>query len=175
MRKAADVAALVCSTLDKAGIDATIVGGTCVSIYSDGKYVSGDIDIVSFSGISEIGTVLKKIGFRLQSRKGRIFEKKGCEFFLDFVAPPLAVGNEPVKKTNIIKTPRGIIKLLTATDCVKDRLAAFFYYNDPQSLDQAIMVAKSNKIDIANIRKWAYNEGQQEKAEIFFKKCRRAE
>jgi len=36
--------------------------------------------------------------------------------------------------------------LLTPTDCVKDRLAAYFFWNDLQSLGQAVMVVKEIKL-----------------------------
>ena len=42
-----ETAAVICSHLSQNGIDATLVGGTCVSIYSDNKYVSGDMDFVT--------------------------------------------------------------------------------------------------------------------------------
>ncbi|MCL5073762.1 MAG: hypothetical protein M1308_23145 [Actinobacteria bacterium] len=64
----------------------------------------------------------------------------------------------------------GTICLLTPTDCVKDRLAAYFFWNDLQSLDQAVMVAKRNKIDIQDIKKWAEKLGELEKYNIFIKK-----
>jgi hypothetical protein len=60
--------------------------------------------------------------------------------------------------------------LLTPTDCVKDRLAAYFFWNDLQSLGQAVMVVKRNKIDIEDIKKWAAKQGELEKYNIFIKK-----
>ena len=42
-----EAAALVCTTLDAAGITATLVGGACVMIYSRGEYVSHNLDFVS--------------------------------------------------------------------------------------------------------------------------------
>ena len=59
---------------------------------------------------------------------------------------------------NSLKTKLGEIKLLTPTDCVKDRLASFYFWNDWQSLDQAIMVCKKEKINIDEIKKWSKKE-----------------
>ena len=162
------LAAIVCKQLEKNNIDATIVGGACVSIYSENKYVSSDIDIVSFNELKDIKPILAEIGF-LQKGKGNIFDRKNCPFYLQFVSPPLAIGREPVKKTNLIKTKMGTIKLLTATDCVKDRLAAYFYFNDPQSMEQAVLVAKQNKVSLSEVKKWAEKENQIEKYNNFAK------
>lgn len=157
---------MVSSHLRKHGIDAVLVGGACVSIYTENKYFSFDIDYVTFSSIRKIKPILKEIGF--QQKSSRHFEHEGCPLFIEFPAPPIALGNEcPVVKFNNIKTMRGIVKLLTPTDCVKDRLAAYFHWNDPQSLKQAIMVAQLQKVNLKEIKKWAEREGGNEKYKIF--------
>lgn len=70
----------------------------------------------------------------------------------------MALGNEfPVKFERIES-----ITLLTPTDCVKDRLAAFFHWNDEQSLEQALLVAKSQKVNFTAIRKWSKSENREE-------------
>ena len=38
-----------------------------------------------------------------------------------------------------LKKRNKILKLLSPTDCVKDRLAAYYHWNDRQSLEQAIL------------------------------------
>lgn len=60
-----DLAALICETLKKAGIDVVLSGGSCVSIYSSEKYVSNDLDFVDISLKSnrQIGKVLESLGF----------------------------------------------------------------------------------------------------------------
>ncbi len=45
------------------------------------------------------------------------------------------------------------------TDSVKDRLASYFYWNDQQALEQALLVAKNNQIDLKNLKRWAKEEG----------------
>ena len=56
-----EAAALVCTTLDAAGITATLVGGACVMIYSRGEYVSHDLDFVSDAALRDITAVLGTI------------------------------------------------------------------------------------------------------------------
>jgi len=160
--------AIISEHLKKNGIEAVLVGGSCVSIYSENKYTSYDIDLITTSSIKTIIPVLEQLGFK--NTGGRLFENPKCKFLIDFVAPPVSIGDAPVSEFNYIDTRFGTICLLTPTDCVKDRLAAYFFWNDLQSLDQAVMVAKRNKIDIEDIKKWAAKQGELEKYNIFIKK-----
>lgn len=146
-------------------IDAVLVGGACISIYTEYKYISYDLDFVSYSPLKEIAKALSEIGFKKKS--SRHFVRKDCPFFIEFVAPPLAIGKEPVNKTEIIKTEKGSVVLLTPTDSTKDRLAAFYHWNDYQALEQAVMVAKSQKVNLREVKRWSEKEGFPEKYNVF--------
>ncbi len=74
---------------------------------------------------------------------------------------------EPIKGRNELTTKFGNFVLLTPTDCVKDRLAAFFHWNDPQSLEQAFMVAQSQDIDMKEVKRWSLKEGHSDKYKVF--------
>jgi len=39
-------------------------------------------------------------------------------------------------------------------------------------LEQAVMVARRNKIYLSKIKKWAESQGEQKKYEIFVKRCK---
>ena len=160
-----DLAAIATRKLDEKGIDVILVGGACISIYTKNKYLSYDLDFVSHASIKEITPVLAGIGFRKES--SRHFKRKDCPFFIEFVSPPAAIGNEPIKNKKELKTRYGKIVLLTPTDSVKDRLASFFHWNDPQALEQALMVAKAQKVNLKEIRRWSEKEGHKDKFEIF--------
>ena len=120
-----ELAAIISSHLRKKGIEAILVRGACVSLYSDNSYVSYDIDMITSSSMKKIIPVLKELGF--QNTGGRLFENPQCRFLIDFPAPPVSIGDEPILKFNSLKTQYGLIRLLTPTDCVKDRLAACFF------------------------------------------------
>jgi hypothetical protein len=47
-----EVAGLVCATLQNAGITVTLTGGGCVAIWSEGKYVSRDLDFIEEGPVS---------------------------------------------------------------------------------------------------------------------------
>jgi hypothetical protein len=162
-----ELASLVCQKLKEKNIDAVLVGGACVSIYTKNKYVSYDLDFVSHTSLKSISTVLFDIGFKKES--SRHFIREDCPFFIEFVAPPLSIGSEPVKNIKKLKSRFGELVLLTPTDSVKDRLAAFYHWNDPQALEQAVMIGKIQKISLPEIKKWSEQEGHKDKY-ITFKK-----
>jgi len=98
-----DLAALVCKKLNDKEIDAVLVGGACVTIYTKNQYVSYDLDFVSHTSLKEISRVLADIGFRRES--ARHFVRKDCPYFIEFVTPPLSIGSEPIKNKKKINQP----------------------------------------------------------------------
>jgi hypothetical protein len=160
-----DLAALVSITLKENGIDAFFNDTATTEIYTKNRYLSSDLDFVSYASLKEIIPVMKKIGFMRES--SRHFVRKDCPFFIEFVSPPASIGSMPVKKRGEIETGHGVLVLFTPTDCVKDRLAAYYHWNDPQSLEQALMVAREQEVNLREIRQWSIKEGYEEKHKIF--------
>jgi len=156
---AGELAAFISSYLRAHNIDVVLTGGTCVSIYSDNIYVSLDLAFIDnqFTKRSKIKEKLKEIGFREQNR---YFRHPETPFFIEFPTGPLSVGSEPVKEIVTQRFATGELKMISPTDCVKDRLAAFYHWNDRQSLDQAELVAKRNPIDLDEIERWSNVEGK---------------
>jgi len=165
----AELAAYVQTALRKEGIDLVLTGGAAVTLYSNNKYVSRDLDFVDagFSSFLKIKREMESIGFR---QKGKHFVHSETEFLVEFVASPLSVGNEPVSAISKVKLPTGLLKVISPSDCVKDRLAAFFYWNDLQALEQALLVARSKKIDSKEVERWANTEKMTEKYREFAKR-----
>lgn len=159
-----ELACFVYETLKSHGIDAVLVGGACVSIYSENKYQSMDVDFATYDELKPIEKILNEYGFK---RLGRCFSHDKCPYLIDFVNPPITVGNEAVRKFDTLKTESGALQLLSPTDCVKDRLASFFHWNDRQALDQAVLVAKEHPIDLKNLKNWAKAEGFSDKLNQF--------
>lgn len=161
-----DLAIFLSDYLSKRGIETVLSGGACVSIYTKNKYLSYDLDFVLLSYIErkKIISVLESIGFQ---EEGRHFQHKDTPFIVDFLAPPPSVGEEPIGKITEITKGNMVLKLLSPTDCVKDRLAAFYFWNDKQSLEQAILVSLDNDINMKEINRWSLKEGMQDKLETF--------
>lgn len=162
-----EMASLICSHLKKKGMEATLSGGACVSIYSNNRYRSSDMDfIMAEYDRKEVDGALEELGFK-RTKSWRHYENPECSYLVEFPPPPLAVGEETVTKTKLVKTKYGILRLLRPVDCVKDRLAAFYHWGDRQALNQAVMVAKDHRVSMKEIERWSKNEGALDKFEIF--------
>ena len=161
-----DFAIFVSDYLSKKGIDTVLSGGACVTIYTNNKYTSYDLDFVLASSDDQekVKSVLTEMGFY---QENRYFKHKDTEYFLDFISPPLSVGGEPIKDTAEIKKGGRTLKLLSVTDCVKDRLAAYYHWGDRQALEQAVLVCRTNPVDFNEVERWSENEGVGEKFKMF--------
>lgn len=158
----AELAAYIQSAMRNEGIDLVLTGGAVVSIYSKGKYTSMDLDLVDlgFTSYQKLKTGMQKLGFKKETRH---FTHPQTKYLVELVASPLSVGNEPVSEIVELKYPTGSLKVISATDCVKDRLAAYYYWNDKQALAQAVLVAGSAKINLKEIERWSAAEKMREK------------
>lgn len=161
-----ELAAYVQDALQAEGIQVVLSGGSVVSFYSSNKYVSKDLDLIntSFSKRSRIKAVMDKLGFHEQ---GRYFIHPETTFFIEFPDGPLSVGEEPVKEISEFELSTGTLRMLSPTDCVKDRLCAFYFWNDLQGLEQAILVTKSQQVDLKEIKRWSKVEGKEKEFKTF--------
>ena len=158
-------AAAVVGQLEKSKISCVLVGGSCVSIYTDEKHSSRDLDFISPYSVEAIALTLKEIGF---SREGRYFTHPDSDFYVEFPSGPPAIGNEvPIEVEGKIKVADTVIRLYSPTQCVMDRLAAWYYWSDRQSLIHALWVADRHPIKIQKIKTWSKNEGQSGKCAEF--------
>lgn len=166
-----ELAAYVCSHLEGRNIRVVLSGGACVAIYASDRYVSMDLDFIDRLQTTRrtLKAVLAEIGF---TEKQRYFVHPDTEFFIEFPSGPLAVGNEPVAEIEEMRLETGTLKLLSPTDCVKDRLAAYYHWNDRQCLQQAVWVAQQREVDWKEIERWSTQEGEKGKFETFRKKFR---
>lgn len=160
----AEVGAFVQGHLSKRGIEVVLSGGASVAIYSSNMYVSKDVDLVNIHSArpSAIKAAMEEIGFQ---EEGRYFRHPSSEVFVEFPPGPLAVGTEPVKTIYEIKLPTGVLRVISPTDCAKDRLTAFYHWKDRQALSQALMVARHHEVDVLEIGRWSEVEGKQDEFE----------
>jgi hypothetical protein len=160
-----ELAAFVCSHLRKNGISCVLSGGGCVSIYTSNRYQSFDLDFIESvpTDRHRIGKILGEIGFH---EKNRYFRHPATDFFIEFPSGPLSVGSQPVHHTVTLRFPTGELSLLSPTDCVKDRLAAYFHWGDLQCLEQAKMVVENKRINLKEIKRWAEGENKLKEFEL---------
>jgi hypothetical protein len=153
-----DLAALVSEALTRAGITAVLSGGGAVQIYTSGLYVSRDLDFVSSAGVREISAAVRPLGFERTS--GRHFVHAKCPFTLEFPPWPLAVGRQLLQEWSERRVAHGVIQMLSPTQCLMDRLAAFYFWKDRQALDQAVAVARTHDVDRHEVQRWSESEGR---------------
>jgi hypothetical protein len=161
----AELGAIVCEALKANGLDAFLSGGAVVSIYTDNRYESFDLDFVSLSDRSKIKAVMLSLGFTQD--KSRLFIHPESRYFVEFPGAAVQIGESLISRFNELRFSTGVLKLLTPTDCIKDRLAAFYHWNDRQGLDQAVWVALAQKADLEDVRAWSKIEGALAKFEEF--------
>ena len=161
-----ELAAYIDTHLRENGINVVLSGGAAVSIYSDHKYVSKDLDFVGMFDIDhkKVESVMEKIVF---FKKGRYYHHPQTEYFAEFISGPATVGQEPIGDPEEIHLPTGIVRIISPTDAVKDRLASFYHFEDRQGLEQAILITKSNKIDLSSVEAWPKREGMPDKFEFY--------
>ena len=133
-----ELGGFICESLMAKDIHVVLSGGSCVEMY--------------------------ELGFR---EYNRYFVHNDTELFIEFPSGPLGVGDAPVEEIAEIDTEAGVLRLLTPTDCIKDRLAAFYHWDDEQCLQQAIWVAQQNKFDLESVKKWSLSEGAEGKFSLF--------
>jgi len=157
----AELSAYVQSHLREQGIEVVLSGGSAVAIYSNNKYVSKDLDLVNIYAVNrrKIRAAMKELGFR---EEGRYFTHQETELFIEFPAGPLAIGEEVISNIIEKEVSTGTLRLISPTDCVKDRLAAYYHWGDQQCLLQAEYVARSQEIDLQEIERWSEREGMSE-------------
>jgi hypothetical protein len=167
-----ELGAIVCDALKREGIDAFLSGGAVVSIYTKNKYQSYDLDFVTLADRRRIHKVMIRLGF--DRSESRLYTHPNTKFAVEFPGAAFLIGDQPILEFAELKLPQGILKLLTPTDCVKDRLAAYFHWNDRQGLNQAVGVAVAHSVKISEIETWSKREGMKIKFEDFLDSLKEA-
>jgi hypothetical protein len=148
----------VATHLEKRGIGVVLVGGAVVSVYTEGAYVSGDLDFVRDSYFPEdVAGAMTEIGFH---KEGRHFRHPDCShLFVEFVPGPLGIGEDTRIEPARVQEGETTLKLLSPTDSVRDRLAGFIHFRSRDYMDQAVMVARVHQVDWKSIERWCRGEG----------------
>jgi hypothetical protein len=156
-----ELAAWICEHLHKQGFDPVLTGGSVVTIYSSNKYVSLDLDFVERRGLrtSRLQEAMARLGFRSE---GRYFSHPETVYSVEFPPGPLSVGDEPITDIRDMKFATGTLRIISPTESVKDRLAAWYHWKDRQGLEQAVLVAEAQDIDIEEVERWSRHEGKTE-------------
>ena len=95
-------------------------------------------------------------------------------FYVEFPRGPLGIGEDDQIRP-IWKSRRGARTLaLSPTDACRDRLAAFYHWNDRQSLAVAVTIAVRNRVALQKVRTWSRAEGNERGYAVFAAELRSA-
>jgi hypothetical protein len=152
------VTATVAAALARHGIRAVVTGGACASLYTRGRYQSRDIDFIVSGRVTRAGLdrALASIEF---VRQGDRYVHGHSAFYVEFPKGPLAIGADFRIQPVTRRSEAGPFLALSATDSCRDRLAAFYHWNDRESLAVAAEIARAQRVDLAAIRRWSAAEG----------------
>lgn len=162
------IAAAVVEKLKEKKISAVLVGGAVVSIYTENRYQSRDLDFISSGDHATIAEAMRELGFDTSTKD---FTHPDTDFTVEFPTGPLAIGDEePVKPEGSLSVGKTKIKMFSPTQSVMDRLIWFYSTNDRQCLDQAVWIARLHPVNLARVRKWSVKERFEEKFEVFLRR-----
>jgi predicted nucleotidyltransferase len=165
------LAAIVAGKLNEHGIDAVLVGGAVVSIYTNNKYASNDLDFISPAAHKRIAEAMDELGF---TAKGKDFLHPDTKFTVEFPTGPIGIGDDqPVTPEGRMLIDGVEVKMLSPTQSVMDRLIAFFVFNDRQCLDQALWIAESQPVNMSQVEAWAKRERYEEKYQVFVRRLQK--
>ncbi|MGI8785690.1 MAG: hypothetical protein ACR2L2_18815 [Acidobacteriota bacterium] len=168
-----DVVAAVAGALKDGGIEAVLTGGACASIYSKGRYTSHDVDFIIINDVtaSQLDNAMAVVGFR---RSGNQYVHSRTRFYVEFPKGPLAIGHDYLIRPSRLQIRRKTLAALSPTDSCRDRLAAFYFWSDRQSLQAAVSIARSHRLNFAKVRHWSTEEGFLGKYEEFLSELKYA-
>ena len=159
------VAVQVGGALRRHRIRAVLTGGACASLHSGGAYSSVDMDFILLGDVAQaaLDAAMRSVGFR---RKGDRYVHAHVRFYVEFPRGPLAIGGDyRIRPVEHGRRPRALV--LSPTDSCRDRLAAFYHWNDRQSLTVAVSIALRNRVNMGAIRHWSIAEGAERQFEEF--------
>jgi hypothetical protein len=166
-----EVAVAVGAELARHGIRAVLTGGACVAIYT-GTYTSKDADFVLQGHVKQRGLdeAMKALGF---TRKADRYVHPDTPFFVEFPPGPLSIGDDVAIEPVQLHVGANSALALSATDSCRDRLAAFYHWNDRQALRLAVDIASAHDIDLDKIGAWSVSEGAEERFREFLRQVKR--
>ncbi|MDE1836836.1 MAG: hypothetical protein KGJ23_09495 [Euryarchaeota archaeon] len=112
-----------------------IVGGSAIEIYTDGMYVSGDVDIVG--GKTRLAPILSQWGFDFD---GRYWTRNDLSLVVELGRDKYAGLWEA---TTVVGTPHGPVRLAAPEDLIVRRLiyaAGDYGKKSAHALDEAVML-----------------------------------
>lgn len=150
----------------RTGRQAVVVGGAAAALYTDGAFMTGDVDIVAADDIA-FNDALTLEGFRHEDRKnkqrGGFYHPDMPLYGVEQVSGPLFDGHsDPQKLVNVYVTETNAIVIPAAEDMIANRFGqhAVSSPSDDSRLRQArMMFLLSEGIDLGYLAQRVLEEG----------------
>lgn len=149
-----DVAGAVAAALRELAYDPVVVGGSAATLHAPEAYRSHDVDMVVIGGIDRgdaVVAAMAKLGFVFQNH---MFFHECNPYTVEFQHSPVAIAGDVVSDFAEVETPYGPVRVLHAADVVNDRLNKAVAYEDPESFEVAVAVARIKGIDPARVQEF---------------------
>jgi hypothetical protein len=163
-------AAVIARLLVPAGGPVVVVGGSAVSFYTGGAYLSRDVDLVTDLPGPQIISVLERIGFR---RQDGAWIHTEVDVVVDFPSPSLAGDPRRVVR---VETSEGPIAVIGLEDLLIDRLNAVVHWRDSEAREWCVtMLTLHPNLDRAYVEQRAVEEGVQQELQSVVHEARAAD
>ena len=134
--KAQKLASLVCAVFRARGIELVVVGGSAIEFYTDGAYLSGDIDLCQLKPATPIPLRLSQEIMGSLGGTGGPRSWQVAGLFVDVLGPVELSARSPLRK---LQAPYGDITLVAAEELAVERVLIAVY---PQPNREARACAK---------------------------------
>lgn len=143
------------------GMDFILVGGATVQFYTQGTYLTKDIDVILRGDTKEmIEEIMTSLDF-VRTSNYRQFGNPLFKFSVEFPPSPIEIGGRTITNVDIIETSEGPLEIIRIEDIIMDRIIAGIEWKHQGSLEQAKLLWMKNKdrIDLAYLTDFAKKEG----------------
>jgi len=142
-------------------MDFILVGGATVQFYTQGTYLTKDIDVILRGDTKEmIEEIMTSLGFKRTSNY-RQFGHPVFDFSVEFPPSPIEIGSRTISKVNVIETPEGPLEIIRIEDIIMDRIIAGVEWKHQGSIQQAklLWIQNQKRIDLDYLTDFAKKEG----------------
>jgi hypothetical protein len=115
-----------------------LVGGAAVELFTEGGYVTGDLDFVG-SVPPPVAAKLREVGFR---RQGRHWVHEGEQIFLELPGERLEPDEPPIERA----VGPWTVRIVSAEGLLVDRLAAVKFWRSETDAANALLLLRSDGI-----------------------------
>lgn len=147
--------------LENAGIGSVLVGGAALAIHTEGRYRTSNLDMVPDDLMRrEVAKILRGLGFGAQ--RNRNFVHPECPHLsIRFPMAPVEIGVEFPGEPDVVEIEGKRLRILSPTDCVKDRLADYVHQGLRTYFDQAVLVCihQPARVDLGRVERWCEGNG----------------